>query len=766
MSARDDRAAVPADDGEPGARPAGLLAKLMTAVRPEFRGDVLVFDPRDPVFGGPPCTIAGCDRPQRERGMCRSHRRRWVQAGRPDPAEFAATTSTDWRGHLPVPSCQVAGCHYGGDGGHGLCKRHARQWQRAGCPEPAAWRGSQPPPATQPPACRVGYCDLWVRGTSTLCRTHHNRWIEQGRPDLEDFITSRDDPGPGAGERVDLRCLAPHLRLEVQYALQCRHDEQKARIFPAQLQPILRGLAAQQVSSMLDKPEHHWRQCPNPPRTGNGWRAFTLGTYDRIETLAFGQGWDIEYPRDTWRLRKLGIDRPAATISFGQITQPWLKSLAKRWARWQLTTGRSSGTAARAAAALSRFSQFLAAQPASIDGLAQVDRPLLEAYLAGLHTAVGGRKCHAQHLTALGGFLTAIRQHRWDDSALPASAMLFTEDYPRRAQGLPRALAAQVMAQLDRRDNLDRWDRPDYRLITMILMRCGLRISDACKIPSACLVTDADGAPYLRYFNRKMKREALVPIDGELHQLILQQQRRLERWPSQVPVLFPRPTTNLDGHKPVDGSTYRPALYKWLKLCDIRDEHGRPTKLVPHQWRHTLGTALINKDVPQEVVRRILDHDSHAMTAHYARLSDTTIRRHWDNARKVNATGEDVTLDPGGPLADAAWAKQRVSRATQALPNGYCGLPIQQSCPHANACLAPCPVFVTTAEFLPQHRAQHRATLQIITAAEAGGQTRVAEMNRQVATSLQSIITSLEKDEKEAPDKDENKTQEAQADAS
>src|ERR1019366_8339198 len=244
---------------------------------------------------------------------------------------------------------------------------------------------------------------------------------------------------------------------------------------------------------------------------------------------------------------------------------------------------------------------------------------------------------------------------------------------------------------------------------------------------------------------------ALVPIDGELHQLIVQQQRELQHWPSQVPVLFPRPTANLHGREPIDGSAYRPALYRWLKLCDIRDEHGRPIKLVPHQWRHTLGTTLINKDVPQEVVRRILDHDSHAMTAHYARLSDTTIRRHWQNARKVNAEGENVTLDHDGPLADAAWAKQRVGRATQALPNGYCGLPIQQSCPHANACLAPCPVFVTTAEFLPQHRAQHRATLQIISAAEARGPTRVAEMNRQVATNLQGIIASLEKDKKDAP---------------
>ena len=31
--------------------------------------------------------------------------------------------------------------------------------------------------------------------------------------------------------------------------------------------------------------------------------------------------------------------------------------------------------------------------------------------------------------------------------------------------------------------------------------------------------------------------------------------------------------------------------------------------------------------------------------------------------------GETVTLDPNGPLADAAWAKQRLGRVTQALPN-------------------------------------------------------------------------------------------------
>ena len=62
-------------------------------------------------------------------------------------------------------------------------------------------------------------------------------------------------------------------------------------------------------------------------------------------------------------------------------------------------------------------------------------------------------------------------------------------------------------------------------------------------------------------------------------------------------------------------------------------------------------------------------------------------------------------------------------------------------------------MFVTSAEFLPQHHAQRQATLQIISTAEASGHARVAEMNRQVAGNLDKIITALESegnDEKEA----------------
>jgi hypothetical protein len=127
------------------------------------------------------------------------------------------------------------------------------------------------------------------------------------------------------------------------------------------------------------------------------------------------------------------------------------------------------------------------------------------------------------------------------------------------------------------------------------------------------------------------------------------------------------------------------------------------------------------------------------------RLHDTTVRRHWEQAHKVDIHGDEIVLDPAGPLGDASWAKQRLGRATQALPNGFCGLPVQKNCPHANACLT-CPMFITTAEFLPLHRHQHQQILQIISAAEARGQTRLTQMNREVSNNLEKIISALEDD--------------------
>jgi integrase len=526
----------------------------------------------------------------------------------------------------------------------------------------------------------------------------------------------------------------------VQYALQCRAEDRTTKTLPSVVMRMVRFLAGTAENRLLDRSEAQWRvafdeRAPTDPNA----RSLLLYARRRVEDLLEAGGWDGEYPRGVWQLRRLG--HPGnQTLDFTGIPQRWLQDLVKRWLRWRLGTGLHLEVARRGLRTLARFARFC--DRTGVIELAGVGRPLIEAYLVDLHAELAGTQRHSDHIGGLNAFLHAVRQHRWDDT-LPATALVFPDDYPKRADRPPRALTEQVMAQVEHPDNLDRWANPAHRLVTVILIRAGLRVSDVLRLEHDCVVTDAAGAPYLRYLNHKMKRQALVPIDEPLHQLIVEQQRRVADTVANPAWLFPRPTKNLDGTAATAASTYRLALYRWLQRCDVRDEHGRPVHLTPHQWRHTLGTRLINRDVPQEVVRRILDHDSAQMTAHYARLHDDTVRRHWEAARKVDIAGQPVVIDPGGPLADAAWANQRLGRATQALPNGYCGLPVQQSCPHANACLT-CPMFLTTAEFLPQHRGQRQQTVQIISAAEARGHTRLVEMNRHVLANLDRIITALD----------------------
>lgn len=239
-----------------------------------------------------------------------------------------------------------------------------------------------------------------------------------------------------------------------------------------------------------------------------------------------------------------------------------------------------------------------------------------------------------------------------------------------------------------------------------------------------------------------MRRDAHVPIDDALAAGIAAQQASvLERFPAGT-CLFPMTRANPDGSRPVSRSAYVKHLNAWLRSCDIHDEAGRPAKVTPHQWRHTYATRLINSGVAQHVVKKLLDHDSDTMTAHYARLSLATVREQWEQATKVDVTGATVS-EGSGTLADAVWLKNSLSRAKMALPNGYCTLPLQQTCEYANACLT-CPMFLTTAQFLPEHRRQLQATRELVAGAQSRGQTRVVEMNRTVEINLTRIIATLE----------------------
>ena len=148
------------------------------------------------------------------------------------------------------------------------------------------------------------------------------------------------------------------------------------------------------------------------------------------------------------------------------------------------------------------------------------------------------------------------------------------------------------MAQLESAENLAKITDPRWRLLFPLLMETGLRINDALHLPQDCVIHDQQNAPYLRYLNRKMKREALVPISPEMAAAINEQAARVRTQYSAKAVLFPRQTMNPDGSHPASMSAHRAALNTWIQQCRIVDETGAPMRITPHQFRHTLGTRL------------------------------------------------------------------------------------------------------------------------------------------------------------------------------
>jgi hypothetical protein len=82
-------------------------------------------------------------------------------------------------------------------------------------------------------------------------------------------------------------------------------------------------------------------------------------------------------------------------------------------------------------------------------------------------------------------------------------------------------------------------------------------------------------------------------------------------------------------------------------------------------------------------------------------------------------------------------------RAKQALPNGYCGLPLVQSCPHPNACLS-CENFLTDSSFRHIHQQQLTRTQTLRDRAQQNENTRLVELLEGDERSLLRILDGLD----------------------
>jgi len=476
--------------------------------------------------------------------------------------------------------------------------------------------------------------------------------------------------------------------------------------------------------------------------------------------VAAGAHTDLDgaWAADRWDAAALGIParRGRGRARFDTITQAWLRDPVKRWCRFRLATGCSMTTISAGALALSRFARFLAeVHPEAADG-AGITRPVLEDFLAWLVEQHYSAATRALTCSMIRVFFDACHRHGWLDDLSPA-ATIYVDELPFHHDDLARFIPEFVMAQIESDMALAKLANPSTRHLVVLIIETGLRGGDACNLAFNPIITDSTGWPCLRFDATKVRAEQLVPLSAKAAETIRAQQNHVRAtFPAGSPWLFPGIADNADGTKPYSHSHFCRQLRRWCEAIALHDETGTPVRITGHQFRHTFGTRMINNNVPQHIVQRLMGHASPNMTGHYARLHDTTIRGAFDayQATRVNIYGDHVDFDADGPTADAEWVKQNLNRVSDSLPNGYCARPAQQDCPHPNACLT-CPDFHTTVEFLEIHRSQAATNRHLIDQAESRGQVRLVDNLRQVQANLDRIVPALELlAEQEPPDGD------------
>jgi len=599
-------------------------------------------------------------------------------------------------------------------------------------------------------ACGVGGCEAAAH-CRRLCQAHHRQWTAAGKPDLDGFVAAASPSGALRRQprAFELSGLAEVGRLEWCYVLQCRHDERGAPITPGLVSELIRFVRRSAFASLLERPLDEWIDdlaAVSPGRRSHQ-QALLRYAYARLDELAAGGDLDIVYGRDIWDARRLGIEahRSPHRISFAGIQQAWLRVAVKAWARFRLATGIRFSTVAGDVAALRVFSSYLSAMPSPPTSEARVDRHLIEDYQ--LYLVGSGRQTATRVglLVALKGFLEHGRRHAVLPR-LPASAVIYPEDLPRRPPAVPRFIDETAMAQLESDQALSRLADTTTRNLVVVLIETGLRLSDACLLAFDCVVVDSAGWPCLRYLNSKVATECLVPLSERAATTIAAQQTHVRsRFPAGSPLLFPRERANPDGTRPYVTTTLSARLRAWCHDIDLRDQMGHPLTVTAHRFRHTLGTRMINQGVPIHIVQHYLGHATPQMTNVYAHLHDRTMRAAFEAyaTKRVNIAGQALPYDAESPTTDAEWIKHNLARVADSLPNGYCGRPPRRDCPHPNACLT-CPDFQTTPQFLPVHRAQAATNRRLIAQAQADGRFRLADNLSRVQDSLDAIIPALE----------------------
>jgi len=310
------------------------------------------------------------------------------------------------------------------------------------------------------------------------------------------------------------------------------------------------------------------------------------------------------FDNDVWPVKALGLQpdysQSCYYLNFSKIIQPWFKQAIKKFVQLQ-SASKSYASCRSYIIGLAHFSRFLAQVDADCSP-ESISREHIIRYLGYLSTSNLSDSTKKVALVHLRTFHECCLQEAW--LSLPMTPLVHQGDLSGKIETMPKYIPEMVVAQLEQ--HLPQL--PEYRQrLIVLLLETGRRISEICALAFDCLDTDKENDYFLKVVDKKLKKSYLIPISEKSHDLIKAQQAFALTINKETNYLFPPCHPCKSPHMTARHINY--SLNILAEQCRIVDENGKIWHFHAHQFRHTVGTRMINAGISQTLVQRFLGHE-------------------------------------------------------------------------------------------------------------------------------------------------------------
>ncbi|MGH9293517.1 MAG: tyrosine-type recombinase/integrase [Acidimicrobiales bacterium] len=603
---------------------------------------------------------------RRHHGRCDSCRRAQSESGIPDEAFDRQPRRTPFF-PLVRAACAVNACGREASS-HGLCVAHGRAFRARDVGVSLEEFVAKATPLRPLYPCLVLVCPRQRTSERGLCAFHANRLrreLGNGLLAPEVGTWAKRQPPRLGPHQFSLAGLHETVRYELLYCLQQR-DELPPPLDPMQVRIVVTRLLGAASIRELDLAA----LCQSGGMQYNAAAKGLVRHLARHLTRAWSRFSGADpYAGDRWEVGPLGLfpngsRRYPATegvVDFGPIGEPWLREVAKAWARTTRPYLQNLRQAIKACALASTVLTASGSGDPALLGAGEFTR-VIEAL--SLHGRDDGSLYSASFRNVLLSRFREVVDSGRADGLMAEVPDAFSSARRTRVVSeanedeIGKALPETVIHQLDAHLHLlgpsgrmgpvaARDLQAMHQTIYRILRDTGRRPGEVASLLVDC-VEVIDGHHNLVYDNHKAGRlRRRLPITTDTAEAIgswEHRRRSLPMPPSGAKWLFPSPllrATRSAGHLTAAGigAEFR----AWVrKIGTIEGEvlggDGRPAafdraRLIPYALRHSYAQRHADAGVPVDVLRELLDH-----------VSVQTTMGYYSNPRELHETQEKALV--------------------------------------------------------------------------------------------------------------------------